>query len=147
MQCSRWHEKCTPRIIVGPMWPDQEETRELLRGAQQGQGEAVDRLLDRHRDSLRRMVQCRLNQGVARRVDASDVVQEALMTASRRMADYLRHPSIPFHAWLRQLARDRLADIYRRELADKRDVARDESVAAAEQSSLNPVAQARDGQL
>ena len=129
------------------MWPDRDETRELLGGARQGDKDAVDRLLDRHRDSLNRMVRCRLNQGVARRVDASDVVQDALLTASRRLADYLRDPSMPFHAWLRQLTRDRLADVYRRELADKRDVAREKSVAATDRSSLNPVAQARDEQL
>lgn len=129
------------------MWPNHDETIELLGGAQQGDPRAVDRLMDRHRDSLHRMVECRLNQGVARRVDASDIVQDALLTASRRLADYLKDPSIPFHAWLRQLTRDRLADVYRRELADKRDVAREQRAPAAERSSLDPLAQARDAQL
>src|SRR5438876_6603708 len=125
------------------MWPNQEETIELLGGAERGDQDAVNRLMDRHRDSLHRMVQCRLNPGVARRVDASDVVQDALLTASRRLAEYLRAPSMPFHAWLRQLARDRLADVYRRELADKRDVGREQAI-ATDRSSLNPLAQAAD---
>lgn len=129
------------------MWPNHDETIELLNGAQQGDRDAVDRLLDRHRDSLNRMVRCRLNQGVARRVDASDVVQDALITASRRLAEYLQSPSMPFHAWLRQLARDRLADVYRRELAAKRDVAREQNMANADRSSLDPLAQVRDEQL
>jgi RNA polymerase sigma-70 factor (ECF subfamily) len=129
------------------MWPNQDETVELLSGAQKGDREAVDRLLDRHRDSLHRMVECRLNQGVARRVDASDIVQEALLTASRRLADYLQNPGIPFHAWLRQLARDRLADVYRRELADKRNIAREQPAAATDRSSLNPLAQISDDEL
>jgi RNA polymerase sigma-70 factor (ECF subfamily) len=129
------------------MWPNQDETVELLKRAERGDGEAVERLVDRHRESLHRMVACRLNRGVARRVDASDVVQEALLTASRRLAEYLRNPGMPFHAWLRALARDRLADAYRRELANKRDVAREDSVAAAGKSSLNPAALARDDQL
>jgi RNA polymerase sigma-70 factor (ECF subfamily) len=129
------------------MWPNQVETIQLLGGAKQGDPKAVDRLMDRHRHSLHKMVECRLNQGVARRVDASDIVQDALLTASRRLADYLENPSIPFHAWLRQLTRDRLADVYRRELADKRDVAREQSAAANDRSSLDPLAQARDAQL
>lgn len=129
------------------MWPNHEETIELLNGAQQGDGDAVDRLLARHRDSLNRMVRCRLNQGVARRVDASDVVQDALITASRRLAEYLKSPSMPFHAWLRQLARDRLADVYRRELAAKRDVARELNMTNTDRSSLNPLAQVRDEEL
>jgi RNA polymerase sigma-70 factor (ECF subfamily) len=129
------------------MWPNHDETIELLGGAKQGDANAVDRLMDRHRDSLHKMVECRLNQGVARRVDASDIVQDALLTASRRLADYLENPNIPFHAWLRQLTRDRLADVYRRELADKRDVGREQHIATTERSSLDPLAQARDAQL
>ncbi len=104
------------------MWPNQQETIELLDRAQRGSPEAVNRLMARHRDSLHRMVACRLNQGVAKRVDASDVVQDALLTASRRLTEYLQNPGMPFHAWLRQLARDRLVDVYRRELAEKRDL-------------------------
>jgi RNA polymerase sigma-70 factor (ECF subfamily) len=141
-----WQAASIASIMAVRMWPDQDETQELLRGARQGDDNAVDRLMDRHRDSLHRMVECRLNRGLARRVDASDVVQEALLTASRRLSDYLQDPCMPFHAWLRQLARDRLADVYRRELADKRDVARDESV-AAEEFSRSPFAQATDVQL
>lgn len=129
------------------MWPNQDETIELLNGAQQGDSAAVNRLLDRHRDSLHRMVACRLNPRVGTRVDASDVVQEALLTASKRLADYLRSPNMPFHAWLRHLARDRLTDAYRRELADKRDIAREQAAALIDNSSLDPLAQTADVQL
>jgi RNA polymerase sigma-70 factor (ECF subfamily) len=124
------------------MWPDQDKTRELLTQAQDGRPEAVDRLLERHRESLRRMIDARLNRGLARRVDASDVVQEALITATRRLPGYLENPAMPFHAWLRHIARDRLADVYRRQLAEKRNVAREESIAHDAPSSLNPAAQA-----
>ena len=80
-------------------------------------------------------------------MDASDVVQEALLTASKRLAEYLKNPAIPFHAWLRQLARDRLADAYRRELADKRDVAREQAMPAGDRSSLDPAALFADHEL
>jgi RNA polymerase sigma-70 factor (ECF subfamily) len=129
------------------MWPDQDETLNLLQGAKQGDRQAVDQLMDRHRDSLNRMIRCRLNPGIAGRVDASDIVQEALLTASRRLAEYLQNPRMPFHAWLRQMARDRLADAYRHELADKRDVAREQAMPAQDASSLDPVAQIRDTEL
>ena len=58
-----------------------------------------------------------------------------------------RVPNMPFHAWLRQLARDRLADVYRRELAAKRDVAREQNINYTEHSSLSPLVQVRDAQL
>ena len=129
------------------MWPDQEETKVLLNGARQGDREAVDQLMDRHRESLARLVQCRLHRGVERRVDASDVVQEALLVASRRLAAYLEDPRMPFHAWLRQIALDRLADEYRRQLAGKRNVAREQQMPAEQRSSLDPIAQIRDENL
>lgn len=129
------------------MWPNKDETVALLSHARQGDAAAVDGLLERHRDSLHRMIKCRLHGGVARRVDASDIVQEALLTASKRLASYLQNPTMPFHAWLRHLARDRLADVYRRQLADKRDVAREQALDGGAHSSMNAAAQIRDDEL
>ncbi|MCC6493565.1 MAG: sigma-70 family RNA polymerase sigma factor [Pirellulales bacterium] len=128
------------------MWPDKDETVELLDHARRGDAAAVEGLMERHRDSLHHMIECRLNAGVARRVDASDVVQEALLAASKRLASYLQNPAMPFHAWLRQIARDRLADVYRRQLADKRDVAREQPLAEG-RSSFDAAAQLRDDEL
>jgi RNA polymerase sigma-70 factor (ECF subfamily) len=103
-----------------------------LESARRGDPAAIDRLLEKHRDSLRRMVAARVYGGMARRVDASDVVQDALVEANRRLADYLKEPRMPFHAWLRALARDRLVDAFRRHGAEKRDVGRDEPLAAVD---------------
>ena len=86
------------------MWPESDQTQDLLKDVENGDPEAVNRLLDRHREAVRRMVQMRLDQAVARRVDASDVVQDVLLEASQRLSDYIRSPSMPFHLWLRQLA-------------------------------------------
>lgn len=96
------------------MWPDATQTGELLAEARQGDQAAVNRLLERHREALRRMVQLRMDQAIRRRVDASDIVQEVLIEAHRRLADYLREPAMPFHLWLRQLAQQRVIDAHRR---------------------------------
>jgi RNA polymerase sigma-70 factor (ECF subfamily) len=129
------------------MWPQQEQTEELLIGARRGESDAVNQLLDRHRQSLKRMVESRLSRGVAQRVDASDIVQDALVEASRRLDEYLRQPPMPFHAWLRQLCRDRLVDTFRRHLADKRNVGREQPIAAGDASRSDLIAQLRDGGL
>jgi RNA polymerase sigma-70 factor (ECF subfamily) len=50
------------------MWPNADETRELLLQAEKGGNEAIDRLLSRHRQALRRMVELRLDRALARRV-------------------------------------------------------------------------------
>ncbi len=129
------------------MWPNEEETCQLLESARQGDAAAVNRLLDKHRDSLRRMVEARVYGGMARRVDASDVVQDALVEASRRLSDYLKDPRMPFHAWLRALAHDRLVDAFRRHGAEKRDVGRDQSLGGGEDSSDRPRREIADREL
>ena len=80
------------------MWPNHDETIELLNGAQQGDRDAVDRLLDRHRDSLNRMVRCRLNQGVrAALMPAISCKTLSLRPANDWPTIYSRQP---FHSML-----------------------------------------------
>ena len=66
------------------------------------------------------MVAVRLDRRVAARVDASDVVQETLVEAARRLDDYLRERPIPFYGWLRQLAGERIVDAHRRHVTTQR---------------------------
>lgn len=95
------------------MWPDHTDTKELLDRAKNGDDQAVERLLEQHREPLRRVVGMRLDPALARRVDASDIVQDVMLEASRRLRDYLNDPAMPFHLWLRHLAKDRLIDAHR----------------------------------
>ena len=91
-------------------------TESLIDQARQGDGAARLSLLERYRDYLRRMVAVRLDRRLAPRVDASDVVQETLALASRRMDDYLRDQPLPFLGWLRQLAAESIKDTHRRHI-------------------------------
>ena len=86
------------------MWPEASETEALLHRVAQADAAAADELWERYRPALRRMIGLRLDQALSRRVDASDVVQDVLLKANQRLADYLRNPSMPFHLWLRQIA-------------------------------------------
>jgi len=86
----------------------------LLDRARRGDAAAIDGLLARHRESIRRMIDRRMDRVVQRRVDASDIVQDVLVEANRRLGDYLSNPTMPFGLWLRQMARDRLIDAHRR---------------------------------
>ncbi|MHB8897482.1 MAG: sigma-70 family RNA polymerase sigma factor [Thermoguttaceae bacterium] len=86
---------------------------ELLGRAAGGDGDAVDALFGHYRDRLRRMVAIHMDRRMAARVDASDVVQDALATASTRLADYFNGPAMPFYPWLRRIAWNRLVDAYR----------------------------------
>jgi RNA polymerase sigma-70 factor (ECF subfamily) len=100
--------------------PDDGLADRLLRAAEAGDREALDGLLTFWRPRLRQMIAVRLDPQLAVRADASDVVQEALMEASRRFPEYTRKRPVPFYLWLRQLACQRLTDLYRRHLRARR---------------------------
>jgi len=132
------------------MWPDSPITQELLVKAKQGEPAAVDQLLARHREPVRRMIDMRLDRAIARRVDASDIAQEVLLEASRRLRDYLRQPDLPFHLWLRHIARDHLIDAHRRHrVAKRRTVDRERPLQAgpADRSSVELIAELIDREL
>jgi RNA polymerase sigma-70 factor (ECF subfamily) len=131
------------------MWPAPSETEALLHRVARADALAANELWERHRPALRRMIDLRLDQALARRVDASDIVQDVLFEASRRLADYLRNPSIPFHLWLRQIATDQMIDAHRRHRqAAKRSMDRERPLTPAgladDRSSLDLAAQLRD---
>jgi RNA polymerase sigma-70 factor (subfamily 1) len=94
--------------------PEAQVTLVLLDRVRQGDGAAIEGLLARHRAAIRRMIDRRMDRVVQRRVDASDIVQDVLIEANRRLADYLANPTMPFQLWLRSMARDRLIDAHRR---------------------------------
>ncbi|HEX4132374.1 MAG TPA: sigma-70 family RNA polymerase sigma factor [Pirellulales bacterium] len=130
------------------MWPDSDQTQELIVSARAGDVQARDELLDRHRAALRKLVALRMDRAIQGRVDASDIVQDALLEANRRLPDYLQRPPMPFHLWLRQIARDRLIDAHRRHhAAGRRSVTRQRSLSRpefADQSAVDLAAQLRD---
>jgi RNA polymerase sigma-70 factor, ECF subfamily len=121
------------------MWPEAEKTQQLLADAKVGDPRAVDRLLDRHREAVHRMVRMRLDRRILQRVDVSDVVQDVLVEANRRLQDYLQNPGMSFHLWIRQITRDRIIDAHRRHRASaKRSVDREQALApqGEDQSSV-----------
>src|SRR5205809_180516 len=132
------------------MMPNSPETQNLLDQARAGKHDAVERLLDQHREPVRRMIGLRLDPAIGRRVDASDVVQDVLLEASRRLGDYLKKPDMPFHLWLRHIARDHLIDAHRRHrVAKRRTVDRERALqaASADRSSVELIAELIDREL
>lgn len=136
------------------MWPNSDETQQLLADAEGEEGptrtDARNDLMDRHRRSLERLVRMRLDRQVQRRVDASDVVQDVLLEAHKRLDDFLADGSMPFHLWLRQLARDRIIDMHRRHrAAQKRSVDREQSLQSrsSDDSGARLAAQLKDAEL
>src|SRR5829696_5673155 len=134
--------------ILPPMWPTNDDTKRLLDDAKTGDASAVDRLLGEFREPLRQVINLRLDPVLARRVDASDIVQDVLLEANQRLTEYLKNPAMPFHLWLRHLAQDRIIDTHRRHrLAQRRSVDREQPIARPtlnDESSVSLVAQLVD---
>ena len=136
--------------MLNAMWPNAEQTDLLLRDAAAGSETAKGALLDKHRESLRNMIRLRLDRRLAARLDASDVVQDVLLEASRRLSDYLKQPAMPFHLWLRNLARDRMIDMHRRHRgAEKRSVEKERplNMRFGDQSSIELASALKDPEL
>src|SRR5215469_15978069 len=103
------------------------DTDELLARTAHGDQAAREQLITRHRARLRKMVAYRLDRRLRVRVDPSDVVQEVLAEASRKLPQYLQQRPLPFYPWLRQMAETRLIDLRRRHLeSQRRSVCREE---------------------
>src|SRR3954452_2470609 len=102
---------------------------ELIRRAGAGDAAGLDGLFERYRPRLRRMVKLRLDRRVQGRVDPSDVIQEAYLEVSRKMAEYLGNPSMPFFLWLRLVTGQKLALVHRQHLGvQARDAGREVSL-------------------
>jgi len=98
----------------------------LIERARAGDRAALNALLARHRDRLRRMVEIRLDTRLQARLDASDVVQDAYVDVAGRLDEYLRDPKLPLFLWLRLVVGERLLRLHRYHLgAQMRDAGRE----------------------
>jgi RNA polymerase sigma-70 factor (ECF subfamily) len=113
------------------------DTDQLLDRIVLGDASATEALLTRHHKRLRRMVYLRIDPRLAARLDPSDIVQDALAEAHKRLPDYAAQRPIPFYPWLRRIAWDRLLAMHRRHIAAKRrTVLREDVLPLSEDSEM-----------
>jgi RNA polymerase sigma-70 factor (ECF subfamily) len=99
---------------------------ELIRSAASGDGAALGALWQRHRPWLRQRIRLRLDRRLRRRVDPSDVLQEAYIDLADRVRDYARRRPMPILLWIHLVAHQRLLQVLRRHLGTaRRDVGRE----------------------
>lgn len=111
------------------MDPTDDDLDELLERASRGESQARQELLKKYRDRLRDMVSIRMDHRLLPRLDASDVVQETYVKAWQNLSDYLQRRPLPFYAWLRQIAWERLIQLHREHVqAQKRSVKRERNL-------------------
>jgi RNA polymerase sigma-70 factor (ECF subfamily) len=108
---------------------DASNTSELLERARRGDGEALGRLLERHRAGLHQLAERQLGGRVAVRVAASDVIQQTFLEAHRRFGQFAGRAEREWAAWLRAILEHKVAGAIRdHALLQKRTVRREQSM-------------------
>jgi RNA polymerase sigma-70 factor (ECF subfamily) len=103
--------------------------QKLLR-ARDGDRAALSEILEEFQPGLLRMVNLRLEPLLRRRVEAEDIVQEALIEASRRFGEWCAQDRYPFRVWLRLVTAQALATAQRRHQGtQKRELKREVGLA------------------
>jgi len=89
------------------------------------------------RERLRRYIASRLDRRLSSRVDASDIVQETFIDASRRLPEFLQLDDEERYRRLKQLAIERTVDACRRHLQAQRRTVLRERRAMVQDSTVN----------
>ena len=98
---------------------DDDDVDSRIARAAGGDAVAMGALFDQFRDRLRTLVRLRMDRRLQGRVDPSDVLQEAYLEASQRIADFHHKRPMPFFLWLRFLTAQRLLNAHRHHLGAK----------------------------
>jgi RNA polymerase sigma factor (sigma-70 family) len=93
---------------------DPESSFELLRRVREGDADALDRLIARHLDPLRRWASGRLPRWARDLADTQDLVQETLLHALKHLKTFQPQREGALQAYLRQAVANRIKDEIRR---------------------------------
>lgn len=100
---------------------------EQLKRAKAGDQDARAGLLNSYRARLLKMVEFRADPRLRRRMDASDILQDAYLRVTQKFDVYLQDPRIPFFVWLRLIVSETLVDAQRHHIGvQARDPRREE---------------------
>ncbi len=98
------------------------DTARLVDAARAGDRESLESLYARHQGRLLAFVRSRLPAWLALRVDARDVVQDALTESSRRIASFEPRGPSSFYRWLVEIAARKISEAARAQNAKKRSL-------------------------
>jgi len=102
--------------------PDEQITRtlELVRKAQDGDKEALNRLFDRYYERVRRSVRVRLSRGLRNRLDSGDILQQVFAKAFQKFDQFEMRNEGALLNWLSEIAVGQICDESDKSKAAKR---------------------------
>ncbi|MCC7011386.1 MAG: sigma-70 family RNA polymerase sigma factor [Planctomycetes bacterium] len=105
-----------------PPLPDSDlgVSRALLSRAQAGDAPALNELIARYYERLRRIVRIRLGDAARRRLDSGDIVQETFHSALKGLVDLRVSEDGELLRWFARVAENRIRDEIDRQRAQKR---------------------------
>ena len=115
-------------------------TMELVRRAQRGEQEALERLFSRYYDAVRVFARHRLAGELRVEADSVDIMQETFMHAVETFDRFEIRDDAKLIHWLSRIAENRIRTLARRAFAQKRDRRRQEALRVVRESI-------RDGSL
>jgi RNA polymerase sigma-70 factor (subfamily 1) len=124
------------RSLSGSELPAPQRSLELLAQAQAGDAQALEDLLSRYQDRLRRIVRIQLGASFLRRqYDSMDIVQSTFQAALPKLQDLQPKSAASLLQWLSIIATNQIRDAHDHQLAQKRDVRRETALAAGSNDS------------
>jgi RNA polymerase sigma-70 factor (ECF subfamily) len=118
------------------MTNDAERKQELIRRARDGDVQALGELMDEYRAYLRVIAQRHLPARLDSRLDASDVVQQTMLSVHRYIEQFLGTHEAEFVAWMRQILERNVQEAIRNHIGvKKRAVGREQALDAGSPSS------------
>lgn len=111
---------------------------ELVLRSQQGDRDALDRLVARYRERVLKIVRLRLGRRLRERVDSEDVLQETFVAAVQNLERFEMREEASLIHWLARLAERQIIAAADYHGAKKRDRARDVSLSGGEDGEVLP---------
>lgn len=93
---------------------DPNDSGTLLESALSGDHASFDRLFDKYRDRLRKLVRLRIGSRLRQFVNSSTVLAETQKASFQRLSDYKADPQLPMFLWLRQITLETMSAMHGR---------------------------------
>ncbi|MGQ0553564.1 MAG: RNA polymerase sigma factor [Planctomycetota bacterium] len=97
-------------------------TTRLVHAAHAGDRRALQDLFAQHQGRLHAFIRARLSLTLARRVPPEDLLQETLLEATRKVAEFEAQGPGSFYRWLVGIARFKISEAHRAQQARKRSL-------------------------
>jgi len=123
-----------------PELPELSESMRLVGRAKEGDDAALDDLLRRYEDRVRRIVRIRFNAKLRRCLESVDIVQETFQAAYRALDRLELRSNASILQWLARIAENQIVDAHRRFYNEKRDRTREITIDGDTPGRVEPAA-------